>query len=112
MADKYQDYHIAAKPILITLLAVIAIFGGSLSVLYWYYAGSRPSESPSRPVEAVRTDAVPFDRIQSREQRYLQSYGWISRQDGIAHIPISEAMDLVLMEIRQPPDEAIEEESP
>ncbi len=39
-------------------------------------------------------------RDHARRVQRLQSYGWVDRSQGIAHIPIGEAMDLVLHGVR------------
>jgi hypothetical protein len=44
-------------------------------------------------------DAAPEEHLQSmlqRESEWLNSYGWVNREDGIVHIPVEEAMRLLV----------------
>lgn len=36
--------------------------------------------------------------LRAEEERVLHNYGWVSREQGIVHIPIERAMELVLRE--------------
>ena len=37
-----------------------------------------------------------IDEQHAREQQVLSSYGWVDRQKGIVHIPIDQAMDIMV----------------
>ena len=60
------------------------------------YPGARLQESPGRDMERMRQGVG--------EQ--LDSYGWVDREHGVAHIPIDRAIDLVLRDGLPGPDDA------
>ena len=39
-----------------------------------------------------------IDELHAHEQQVLNSYGWVDRQKGIVHIPIDQAMELMVRE--------------
>jgi hypothetical protein len=39
-----------------------------------------------------------IDDLHAHEQQLLNSYGWVDRQKGIVHIPIDQAMELMVRE--------------
>ncbi|HYV51483.1 MAG TPA: hypothetical protein VE910_06230 [Dongiaceae bacterium] len=39
-----------------------------------------------------------IDELHAHEQQVLHSYGWVDRQKGIVHIPIDQAMELMVRE--------------
>jgi hypothetical protein len=44
-----------------------------------------------------------IDELHAHEKQVLNSYGWVDRQKGIVHIPIDQAMELMVREAGQPP---------
>jgi hypothetical protein len=46
-----------------------------------------PELNPEQPVE--------LQKLRARERQLLDSYGWIDRAVGVAHIPITEAMKII-----------------
>lgn len=49
------------------------------------------------PVLQIQPD-VDLAALRAREERELNSFGWIDKTAGVAHIPIARAMDRVLQE--------------
>lgn len=109
-AGGYEKSDLRPKPIVIfgVILTVVTIlaFGvtyGMIQFLGWW---DRPRlETPASPL-ATRT-VPPEPRLQvdapkelqtlrAAEEEALTSYGWVSRESGIARIPIQRAMQLVL----------------
>jgi hypothetical protein len=106
----YEKSDLRPKPIvvfgviltLVTILAFVATYG-MIRFLGWW-EGPR-LETPASPL-ATRTvppeprlqvDAPKELRVlQASEEGTLASYGWVSREAGIARIPIQRAMQLVL----------------
>jgi len=65
------------------------------------WAGFRrsASSSVSPPRDYPRLQLSPsadMEAFRAREEAELNSYGWVNRTQGIAHIPINVAMDLLL----------------
>ncbi|WP_169980292.1 hypothetical protein [Tautonia rosea] len=52
------------------------------------YPGPRLQEKPSRDMEVMRREV----------NERLDSYGWVDRDSGVAHIPIDRALSLILKE--------------
>ena len=49
------------------------------------------------PPPALETQpAVDLERIRAQDNARLNSYGWIDRDAGVAHIPIERAMEIIL----------------
>ena len=38
-----------------------------------------------------------YDLLRARHEERLRSYGWVNEEAGVAHIPIDEAMDLLVV---------------
>jgi hypothetical protein len=106
----YEKSDLRPKPIVIfgailgvvMLLAFVATYG-MIHVLGWW---DRPRlETPASP---LATRAVPpeprlqieaptdLKRLQATEHEVLMTYAWVSKEAGIARIPIERAMQLVL----------------
>ncbi len=44
------------------------------------------------------TDTVDLQTMQQRERYLLNSYGWVDQNAGIVHIPIEQAMDMLIQQ--------------
>ncbi len=53
----------------------------------------RPLPPPPRLQPEPLTD---MDQLREEQQKQLNSYGWVNREQGIAHIPIDQAARLLL----------------
>ena len=98
--------EIAVRPVLWAALAiglvVAAVVAAVLGLMH--LEGVRPGGERLEPGHDVRLEApglasAPQDeRLDDRRRRQarLDSAGWLDRQQGIAHIPIADAMDLLV----------------
>ncbi len=86
--------------------------------------GGDPARLEGRPAARVRTEGIVAPptlgiieqtlveheatgtRQRQLEEERLHQYGWVDRARGVAHIPIDEAMDLVVAESRRDAGEA------
>jgi hypothetical protein len=99
---------------------VVVVFGASLFVgaviihvviwlLYAQFqraaANAYPREYPMAHVGAPALPPEPrlqtqpreeLQRMRAEEMRVLESYGWVDPQRGVVHIPIEQAMDMVV----------------
>jgi hypothetical protein len=78
---------VAAAILVVISVAVVVIFG-------WY-------EQVSQDAQATVAGAENYARVQKvdREaEQQLQEYGVVDEEEGVYHIPIDDAMDLVLSE--------------
>jgi hypothetical protein len=106
----YEPRDVSVRLVLLTVLAglaFIALAGAALYGLQALYAGLDPT-APQPPPTALERHAAmpPPPRLQvkpaedlaayiERENRLLESYGWVDEDAGIARIPIERAMQLL-----------------
>jgi len=106
----YEKSDLKPKPILIfgvilglvTILAFVATYG-MIRLLGWW---ERPRlETPASPLATRTLPPEPrlqveapkeLKSLQKAEQEVLTTYAWVSKEAGIARIPIERAMQLVL----------------
>ncbi|MCW8127714.1 hypothetical protein [Microbulbifer halophilus] len=88
-----------ARTLWLTLLLVLAS-GWLLWHVYrlWQPQPSPPLFAPPAPTQPqLQTNPrADLRDYREREQRRLQSYGWVNREAGVVHIPIERAMDLLV----------------
>lgn len=97
-------------------LLVMLLFSGTvIAVIMHYYpiiyqrrqppltAVEQQREPPPRPNLEVNSPAEGALVVQAGQAR-LQGYGWVAKDQGIAHIPIERAMHLVSQGGWPPPD--------
>lgn len=90
---------------LIALGLVLAVSGLGL---WWFFdqmeAYARRSDQPASPVARHEEPPAPVLQVSARadmqelreaQRQHLASYGWVDEKEGIARVPISEAMDRV-----------------
>jgi hypothetical protein len=107
MADGYEgsdvDSRSLAAAAAVLLLAIPSLMGGLAWLLttIWEpgadrmtgaFEGSSPVV-PGPPPQAA--PAADLAALKARAQTRLSGYGWVERDPGIAHIPITEAMRLL-----------------
>jgi hypothetical protein len=90
---RYDDPNVPASAIVgivsaIALFVVIVLLQG---LFYSMQEGELERKVYSQTSEELR--ALDADQL-----KQLNSYGWVSEPDGVAHIPIDRAMDLVAQE--------------
>jgi hypothetical protein len=87
----------------VLFIIVVAMIG-----VFRYFADTQNLGPTASPFENTRT-IPPLPRLQAAphtdileywdsQQKALHSYGWVDRQKGIAHIPIDEAMRMVVQQ--------------
>lgn len=62
------------------------------------YPTVAPKEDPLKRFPAPRLQAdeiADMDQLREQEQKQLNSAGWVDEKEGVAHIPIDRAMDMV-----------------
>ncbi|WP_166254589.1 hypothetical protein [Marinobacter salicampi] len=90
-------------------LAIAAVVIAGLSLLVWggfswYLSAFSPRPSPfMEPRQAPETGiqlqddpVADLDEWQAASRDHLQSSGWVDRQNGIVHIPIDQAITLLV----------------
>lgn len=106
----YEKSDLRSKPIVIfgVILGVVVLLAfvvtyAMINVLGWW---ERPRlETPASPLATRGVPPEPrlqveapkdLKRLQAAEQEVLTTYAWVSKETGIARIPIERAMQLVL----------------
>lgn len=97
---------IAVRPVLWTaaafVLVVAAVVAAVLGLLHWRgmpAGGERLHFGYDAQVAAPGLASAPQEdlaRYRREKQAQLESTGWVDRQAGVAHIPIADAMDLLV----------------
>ena len=97
---------VAVRPVLWTALAIAAVVAtvvaavlGVLDLRGVPPGGERLSAGPELRLDAPGLSSAPQD--EQRQERAaklarLDSAGWVDRERGLAHIPIGDAMDLMV----------------
>jgi len=98
-AYETSDWRVSAiAAVLAMLLALIAVSVLVLRVVFQTAASDvdrMPTTATSAP--ALQTDpARDLTLLRAREDRALNTYYWVDKQNGIVHIPISEAIKQIV----------------
>lgn len=100
--------------VLIRLTIGLVVLVGVAMMLMWFLAGSlfeqEKAQDPPPPLmiearvqhqpPAPRLQSHPFaeyDALRARHEARLASYGWVDESAGVAHIPIEEAMEMLVI---------------
>ena len=92
---RYDDPNVAASAVVgiisAILLFVIIVF------LQAYFYGAEKSELErkvwSQPYQSLQ-------QLDANQLELLNSYGWVSEGDGVVHVPIERAMELIAAEAK------------
>jgi hypothetical protein len=106
-AHETRDADVGSLFLIITILILsgIIILLGVWILLRSFSIREKAREGASKvsqvtgafPQPTLETrPALDLERIRAQESLRLNSYGWIDRNAGIAHIPIDRAMEIVL----------------
>ena len=93
---RYDDPNVAASAV-VGVISAIALFVIIVLLQTWFYKAEedeRFRKIYSQPYEELQ-------KIDNEQLERLGSYGWVSEGDGVAHVPIERAMELVVDELRQ-----------
>jgi len=103
-----SDHPTASHPRPVALAAIVAAFAcfSLFFLMTWLaYVPHRPALPQNSAPEKLSADqawkATPAARkaylleLRTRQERQLESYGWVDRKAGIVQLPIGRAMDLV-----------------
>ena len=78
----------------LAVLLVVAGLGGLSVLAGGPQAKSGMQQATGTPSAAPNNDAL--RQLRATEDAALTTYGWVDRKNGIVHIPIDRAMDLIL----------------
>lgn len=92
---RYDDPNVAASAV-VGIIGAIVLFVIIVLLQTWFYraeADERFRKIYSQPYQELQ-------KLDNEQRERLTSYGWISEGDGVAHIPIERAMELIAGEAR------------
>lgn len=88
-------------------LLLVVVWAGMLWLMR-YFGHVQSTGSPATPFAQLETSRYPplprlqvhpvedLDLVRAQQGSALESYGWVDRSQGIVHIPIERAMELIL----------------
>ena len=90
---RYDDPNVAASAVVGIISAVLLFV--IIVVLQAYFYGAEKTELEkkvySQPYQALQ-------QLDANQIELLNSYGWVSEADGVVHVPIERAMELIAAE--------------
>jgi hypothetical protein len=90
---RYDDPNVAASAV-VGVIGAIGLFVVIVLLQTWFYRaeeGERFRKVYSQPYQELQ-------KVDNEQIERLGSFGWISEGDGVAHIPIEQAMQIVAAE--------------
>lgn len=106
----YEPSDISVKTIALILLAFAIVSGVSIALVLWLHplmqrealrsAGpatvAETTQLPAPPIQLQAQPLLDVAALHQREDAVLDHYGWVDKANGVAHIPIDEAMKRVV----------------
>jgi len=92
---RYDDPNVAASA-LVGIISAIGLFVIIVLLQTWFYR----AEEDERYRKVYSQPYQELQKVDNDQLERLGSFGWISEGDGVAHIPIEQAMKLVAEEGR------------
>jgi hypothetical protein len=90
---RYDDPNVAASAV-VGVISAIVLFVIIVLLQTWFYR----AEEDERYRKIYSQPYQELQKIDNEQLERLTSYGWVSQTDGVAHIPIEQAMTLVVEE--------------
>jgi hypothetical protein len=111
-----EDRIDSARIVAVGVAALVVFFLGSLAATGYLQLRQSRHQGPPIPAEVGQSKigmveqqlfelSVRGERDRAAKLRRLGSYGWVDREAGVVHLPIDEAMGLVLKGVRPMPVE-------
>jgi len=101
MAERYDPRDVRPSRVLIVAAGGVATVALFLVAIGWFLRSASPvdgiptAQQPSSPPLSVSLPAE-RTRMQAATEADLHHFGWVNREQGIAHIPIEEAEKLFI----------------
>lgn len=107
----HEPQQIRVGPLAGVLAGVVLVLGFSLVVLYFFYQGKvQPVQERSVGQDSLISQKD-SGQLQEEKMAYLTTYGWVDADRNIAHIPIDQAIGLVLERYSLQPSEDISDDA-
>ena len=92
--------------VLLLVLTVVICLMVCWGVLHFYNRSRQAQQTPHVRMERrmasfpapqlLQRPGIEWDKTRNEEEKELETYGWVDRSAGIAHIPIAQAMQLLV----------------
>jgi len=91
---RYDDPNVPASAVvgIISAILLFAIIVALQALFYSFEEHELQRKIYGQPYEALQ-------QLDADQMEQLNSYGWISEPDGVAHIPIERAMEITVREL-------------
>jgi hypothetical protein len=90
---RYDDPNVAASAV-VGIISAVLLFVIIVLLQAWFYSAEEAEQFR-------KIHSQPYQELQNVDNEQLEqlaSYGWVSEADGVTHIPIERAMELVVAE--------------
>lgn len=87
---RYDDPNVAASAV-VGIISAILLFVIIVLLQTWFYR----AEEDERFRKIYSQPYQELQKVDNEQLEQLGSYGWVSEGDGVAHIPIERAMEIV-----------------
>lgn len=104
---RYEQRDARFVPLLVSvasLLLLLAVVVVATSGVFQWLAAGRP-RTAAVLTAAEDGPASQLQQLRQKENEVLNSYGWVSREEGIVRIPIERAMELAVEDASKNDDE-------
>ena len=105
----YETSDVDPKPIIRFGVALAAMLVVTIAAMAWMFdyftAREKQLDTSGSPLADTRevpkapqlqvTPSSDLTQLRAREQARLDSYGWVDRPEGLVHIPIERAMEIL-----------------
>ena len=88
-ADTNNRFIVGAGVLSVLIIVVLLVWLRS-----WFFVGKH--EAMQKMVLSVQNPAL--EELKMREALRLGSYGWVDKENGVVHIPIDRAIELIAKE--------------
>lgn len=88
---RYDDPNVAASAV-VGVIGAIGLFVVIVLLQTWFYR----AEEDERYRKVYSQPYQELQKVDNEQLERLGSFGWISEGDGVVHIPIEQAMKLVV----------------
>ncbi len=93
---RYDDPNVAASAV-VGVISAIALFVIIVLLQTWFYK----AEEDERYRKVYSQPYQELQKTDNEQMEQLGSYGWVSENDGVAHIPIDRAMEIIAQETNE-----------
>ena len=90
---RYDDPNVAASAV-VGVISAIGLFVIIVLLQTWFYR----AEEDERYRKVYSQPYQELQKVDNEQLERLGSFGWISEGDGVAHIPIEQAMKIIAEE--------------